>query len=77
MWSTAWRPDQRFWNGAFAHPTDTVITDQFGMKRLYNGKLRSYHGGMDFRAADRNSDSCVCCRKGLDSEGSVFTPVGP
>ena len=38
-------------DGAFVHPTDTIITDQFGMKRLYNGQLRSYHGGMDFRAA--------------------------
>jgi murein DD-endopeptidase MepM/ murein hydrolase activator NlpD len=41
----------KFWNGPFAHPTDTITTDQFGMKRLYNGQLRSYHGGMDFRAA--------------------------
>lgn len=41
----------KFWDGAFVHPTDTIITDQFGMRRLYNGQLRSYHGGMDFRAA--------------------------
>jgi hypothetical protein len=41
----------KLWSGPFVHPTDTVTTDQFGMKRLYNGELRSYHGGMDFRAA--------------------------
>lgn len=40
----------RYWQGAFAHPINSAITDGFGAKRLYNGQLRNYHGGMDFKA---------------------------
>jgi murein DD-endopeptidase MepM/ murein hydrolase activator NlpD len=29
---------------------DSKITSSFGNKRLFNGKLKSYHNGIDFRA---------------------------
>jgi murein DD-endopeptidase MepM/ murein hydrolase activator NlpD len=38
------------WNGAFQLPIDSRITSPFGNKRLFNGQLKSYHNGVDFRA---------------------------
>ena len=38
------------WNGDFLLPMDSKITSSFGNKRLFNGKLKSYHNGVDFRA---------------------------
>ncbi len=41
----------RRWKGAFAAPADTPQTSPFGTRRTYNGKTRSIHQGLDFRAA--------------------------
>jgi hypothetical protein len=41
---------ERYWKGPFQKPIDSVITSGFGGKRLYNGHLKNYHGGLDFRA---------------------------
>lgn len=38
------------WNGAFQLPIKSQITSPFGNKRLFNGQLKSYHNGVDFRA---------------------------
>lgn len=38
------------WNEDFIYPLNTKITSNFGTKRVYNGKLKSYHSGTDFRA---------------------------
>jgi murein DD-endopeptidase MepM/ murein hydrolase activator NlpD len=40
----------RYWNRAFIKPLDTNITSEYGSARTYNGSLKSYHGGVDFRA---------------------------
>lgn len=40
----------RYWNRAFIRPLDTFITSEYGSARTYNGSLKSYHGGVDFRA---------------------------
>ncbi len=42
---------ERFITEAFAYPMASKITSQFGTKRLFNGVLKSYHSGTDFRAA--------------------------
>jgi len=34
----------------FVLPLDTKITSDFGKARVYNGSLKGYHGGTDFRA---------------------------
>ena len=39
------------WKSAFQRPLDSVITSPFGNRRLFNGKLASYHSGTDFRAS--------------------------
>ncbi len=38
------------WETAFQRPLDSAITSPFGNRRLFNGKLASYHSGVDFRA---------------------------
>ncbi len=38
------------WSKPFIYPLTTKITSSFGTKRLFNGTLKSYHSGTDFRA---------------------------
>lgn len=38
------------WNEDFIYPMNSKITSNFGTKRVYNGTLKSYHSGTDFRA---------------------------
>lgn len=39
------------WNSDFIYPLNTKITSEFGTKRVYNNKIKSYHSGTDFRAS--------------------------
>lgn len=41
---------KRYWNKPFIYPMDSIITSQYGSARTYNSVLKSYHGGVDFRA---------------------------
>ena len=38
------------WEGDFQLPMASEITSAFGNKRVFNGQLKSYHNGVDFRA---------------------------
>jgi murein DD-endopeptidase MepM/ murein hydrolase activator NlpD len=38
------------WKGNFQFPMASEITSPFGNRRLFNGQLKSYHNGVDFRA---------------------------
>lgn len=38
------------WNKDFIYPMQSKITSDFGTRRVYNGQLKSYHSGTDFRA---------------------------
>jgi murein DD-endopeptidase MepM/ murein hydrolase activator NlpD len=40
------------WDENFIYPLNSKITSAFGTKRVYNGELKSYHGGTDFQAKD-------------------------
>lgn len=40
----------KLWNEDFIMPMNSPITSDFGTKRVYNGELRSYHSGIDFKA---------------------------
>ena len=42
----------RLWGGLFQLPVEKEITSPFGNKRVFNGQLKSYHNGVDFRAAE-------------------------
>jgi murein DD-endopeptidase MepM/ murein hydrolase activator NlpD len=39
------------WSGEFQLPMDSKMTSAFGNQRLFNGELKSYHNGVDFRAS--------------------------
>ena len=38
-------------SSSFALPINSVVTSPFGTARVFNGTLKSYHGGADFRAS--------------------------
>jgi murein DD-endopeptidase MepM/ murein hydrolase activator NlpD len=40
----------RLWKGPFRFPLESDICSPFGNRRVFNGELRSYHNGIDFRA---------------------------
>lgn len=42
---------KRYWDKPFVHPMSSQITSPFGTARVYNGSLKSFHSGTDFRAA--------------------------
>jgi murein DD-endopeptidase MepM/ murein hydrolase activator NlpD len=44
-------PPERLWQGAFISPANTHYTSSFGARRVYNGKTRSVHQGLDYSAA--------------------------
>lgn len=39
------------WRNPFQKPLESPITSPYGSRRLFNGKLKSYHSGVDFRAS--------------------------
>lgn len=39
------------WSGRFHVPIDTAVTEPFGTRRTFNGKLESVHRGIDYHAA--------------------------
>lgn len=41
---------ERLWEGPFQLPVKNEISSLFGNRRVFNGKLKSYHNGLDFRS---------------------------
>ncbi len=41
---------KRYWKEAFIYPLQAKITSDFGTARMFNGSLKSFHSGTDFRA---------------------------
>lgn len=41
---------ERLWNSSFQLPVDNEISSRFGNRRVFNGRLKSYHNGLDFRS---------------------------
>ena len=44
-------PPERLWRGPFVSPVNTRYTSSFGARRVYNGKTRGVHQGLDYSAA--------------------------
>lgn len=44
-----------YWNKDFVYPLHSKITSNFGTKRIYNGTLKSYHSGTDFKAKENTA----------------------
>lgn len=41
---------KRLWEGPFQLPVENRISSPFGNRREFNGKLKNYHNGLDFRS---------------------------
>ncbi|BCD67323.1 M23 family metallopeptidase [Nitratiruptor sp. YY09-18] len=67
---------------SFVLPINAAITDPFGVARLFNGKLKSYHSGTDFRAAMGtpikaiNDGKVVLAKKRYYAGGSIILDHG-
>ncbi|MBE0515502.1 M23 family metallopeptidase [Sulfurimonas sp.] len=53
---------QSYISSEFIIPLDSKITSDFGKARVYNGSLKSYHGGTDFRAGE--GEPLIACNNG-------------
>ena len=40
---------EKAWNGGFIMPTDTPVSEKFGVKRIFNEKKTSLHRGIDLK----------------------------
>lgn len=43
---------ERQWQGPFIRPVPGIALSSFGVRSVYNGQLRSFHTGTDFRGAE-------------------------
>jgi murein DD-endopeptidase MepM/ murein hydrolase activator NlpD len=41
---------QKYWKGPFVLPIDSSVTSVYGTKRVFNGKMQSFHNGLDLKA---------------------------
>ncbi|OPL13983.1 MAG: hypothetical protein AVO39_03035 [delta proteobacterium MLS_D] len=69
-------------NGSFIRPLDGAVTSPFGVRRLFNGEIRSRHRGVDLRAPERtpvqavNSGVVVLARSLFFAGGTVIIDHG-
>jgi murein DD-endopeptidase MepM/ murein hydrolase activator NlpD len=42
---------KKYWKGPFRLPIKSKMTSPYGTKRTFNGELKSFHQGLDLRAA--------------------------
>jgi biotin carboxyl carrier protein len=43
---------EKQWDGLFIYPIASEITQEFSIKRVFQGEFRSFHSGIDLRAKD-------------------------
>ncbi len=41
---------QKYWKGPFVLPVSSSVTSVYGTKRVFNGKMQSFHNGLDLKA---------------------------
>lgn len=42
---------EKYWDGPFALPVESAVTSPFGTRRMFNGEMKSFHQGLDLKAA--------------------------
>lgn len=73
---------KRYWNKPFINPLSSKITSEYGNARIFNGSLKSFHSGTDFRAEmgtpiiASNDGVVVIARKRYYAGGSVVIDHG-
>jgi murein DD-endopeptidase MepM/ murein hydrolase activator NlpD len=53
---------EKLWDGIFIYPVASDITQDFAIKRIFQGEFRSYHSGIDLRA--RIQDNVYAANRG-------------
>ncbi len=72
----------KLWSGAFVAPVNSVITDEFGVQRRFNGRVQSVHQGLDLRAqtgtpvAAMNGGAVIVAREMFYEGGFVVIDHG-
>lgn len=72
----------RLWRGDFVAPVNNIVTEPFGVRRVFNGKLQSTHQGLDFRAAlgtsvkAMNSGEVILAREMFFEGGMIVVDHG-
>lgn len=70
------------WSGKFVPPIDTTVSEGFGTRRTFNGKLASIHRGLDYHAqlgtpiTAANSGEVVLARELFYEGGCVIIDHG-
>lgn len=73
---------KRYWDKPFEEPLDSQITSRYGNARIFNGLLKSFHGGTDYRAKVgtpihvSNDGVVVLSKKRYYAGGSVIIDHG-
>lgn len=44
---------ERLWKDSFVDPVKSAVTSEFGVKRMFNNTVQSFHRGIDLRAAPK------------------------
>lgn len=76
------RSKKRYWTKPFINPMNSVITSAYGNARIFNGELKSYHSGTDYRAKvgtavyASNDGVVVLSKKRYYAGGSVIIDHG-
>jgi murein DD-endopeptidase MepM/ murein hydrolase activator NlpD len=67
----ALRSDERLWRAPFLRPVEGPVSSPFGLRRIYNGKRRGYHSGLDI-AAPRGAPVGVAAAGAVALVGDFF-----
>ena len=63
---------EREWSGKFRAPVDVPVSDVFGTRRTFNGKVQSMHQGLDYAAPTGTPVSAAKFRNGPAGRPFVF-----
>ncbi|MBE0617741.1 MAG: M23 family metallopeptidase, partial [Proteobacteria bacterium] len=67
----AGRTGSRLWAGPFRTPVEGPVSSPFGLRRLYNGKPKGYHSGLDI-AAPRGTPALAAAAGVVALAGDFF-----
>ncbi|MBI4825143.1 MAG: M23 family metallopeptidase [Nitrospirae bacterium] len=56
IWKSA---NEKIWDGGFVSPTDTAVSEKFGVTRIMNEKKASVHKGIDLKAGSGASVKAI------------------
>jgi murein DD-endopeptidase MepM/ murein hydrolase activator NlpD len=64
---------EKLWHGAFQYPISSIVTSPYGIRRIFNGALQSFHNGLDLRAPEGTVISAPADGKVVMAKDLFFT----